>query len=210
MKLRHTLTALVLLALTVAMAAPARADQDDHHDRDRRDRQWQRDQRHDRDRRDRDHRDRDDRAVPYQRYDRNWYRRDDDRPFVRIVPPAVVVNPYRVYPWWSGGQRFSLGLYIGTALPFRWVAPPPVFAGAAYGAYGAVTLNLHPDDALVYVDGHYVGRVEDFDGPGRPLTLMAGRHAVYVQARGYQPMQFWIDVDAGQMIPYRGDLVRRW
>ncbi len=83
-----------------------------------------------------------------------------------------------------------------------------MFAGEPYASYGAVTFDLHPDDALVYVDGYYVGRVEDFRSTRQPLTLVAGQHDVLVQARGYEPMRFSIDVYAGRLIPYRGDLVR--
>jgi len=231
MNFRQTLAPVaVLAALALGTAVPARADTNQDHHRDRRqateraqpDRRAQARARAPQDRGARDdRRDHDVRSVPYQRYDRddryrgddrdNRYRGDDrhdDRPFIRIVPRAIVVNPYRSYPWWSDGRRFSVGLYIGTVAPFRWAAPPPVFAGEPYAAYGAVTFDLHPDDALVYVDGQYVGQVEDFRDADRPLTLVAGRHDVFVQARGYEPMQFSVDVLAGRLVPYRGDLVQ--
>ena len=38
------------------------------------------------------------------------------------------------------------------------------------------------------------------------LSLAPGRHHVEVQADGYVPMTFDVDVIAGQVVPYRGDL----
>ena len=65
---------------------------------------------------------------------------------------------------------------------------------------------VSPSDAEVFVDGEYVGQVRDFDGAGAPLNLMAGRHRVEVNAGGYEPLSFDIDVTPGQLVPYRGDL----
>ena len=72
--------------------------------------------------------------------------------------------------------------------------------------YGGVALEMGPYDADVFVDGNYAGKVEDFDGTSQPLTLVAGTHRIEVQAPGYAPLIFDVTVQAGQVIPYRGDL----
>ena len=42
--------------------------------------------------------------------------------------------------------------------------------------------------------------------PGRPLTLGVGRHHISVQAPGYRPLDFDVNIAPGQVLPYRGDL----
>ena len=67
-------------------------------------------------------------------------------------------------------------------------------------------LRVDPTDAAVFIDGEYVGCVNDFGPYDAPLTLPAGYHNVELRARGWQPMRFDITVLAGQVIPYRGTL----
>jgi hypothetical protein len=83
-----------------------------------------------------------------------------------------------------------------------------VSAAPGSAAYGGVSLEISPADATVEVDGSYAGVVGDFSDPSRPLSLAAGRHHVQLQAPGYAPMGLDVDVVAGQVIPYRGDLQR--
>jgi hypothetical protein len=81
-----------------------------------------------------------------------------------------------------------------------------VSAAPGSAAYGGVSLEISPAEATVEVDGSYAGVVGDFSDPSRPLSLVAGRHHVQLQAPGYAPMGLDVDVVAGQVIPYRGDL----
>jgi hypothetical protein len=81
-----------------------------------------------------------------------------------------------------------------------------VTAAPGSTAYGGVSLEISPASATVDVDGNYAGVVGDFSDPSRPLSLVAGRHHVELQAPGYAPMGFDVDVVAGQVIPYRGEL----
>ena len=46
----------------------------------------------------------------------------------------------------------------------------------------------------------------DFDGAQQPLTLTSGQHEIEVQAAGFEPMRINVEIQAGQVIPYRGDL----
>ena len=86
--------------------------------------------------------------------------------------------------------------------------PGNVTAAPGYEAYGGVSFDLSPSDATVHVDGSQVGLVRDFSDPSRPLSLSAGPHRVELQAPGYVPMIFDVDIVAGQVIPYRGELRR--
>jgi hypothetical protein len=116
--------------------------------------------------------------------------------------------------------RFSIGfgIYAGYPVPYTYSYPYPievygyraprerviVSPGSPY--YGGIALEMTPYDADVFVDGEYAGRVEDFDGATQPLTLTAGMHEIEVQAPGYEPMRMNVEIHAGQVIPYRGDL----
>jgi hypothetical protein len=108
------------------------------------------------------------------------------------------------YPIQVYGYRAPVApVYINAAPGYTNAAP--VYLNAA-PVYGGIALEMSPYDADVYVDGTYAGRVEDFDGSKQPLTLVPGTHRVEVQAPGFVPLTFDVAVQAGQIIPYRGDL----
>jgi hypothetical protein len=123
---------------------------------------------------------------------------------------------YRPYVY---RPRLSIGFGIFAGYPapytYRYAYPirvygyrapvAPVYLGSA-PIYGGVALEMSPYDADVYVDGTLAGRVEDFDGSTQPLTLVPGTHRIEVQADGFVPLTFDVAVQAGQVIPYRGDL----
>ena len=124
---------------------------------------------------------------------------------------------YYSRPWYAFRPWFNIGVgvWAGYAVPFPTYGYQPYYGygssgyiGVAQGvsSYGAVSFELQPSDAELYVDGNYVGRVGDFSPSYPPLTLTAGRHRVEVQAQGYAPLIFDVDVTPGRVIPYRGDL----
>ena len=165
------------------------------------------------------------RQTDSRRYDgrRDDNRRYESRPYTyaprywpRVYAPRSYYRPYTFRP------RFSIGfgIFSGYPVPYTYSYPYPIEV-YGYGAprarvmmtpgslsYGGVAFEITPYDADVFVDGEYVGRVEDFDGTTRPLTLTAGTHRIQVQAEGYEPMVVDVGVQPGQVIPYRGDLRR--
>ena len=116
--------------------------------------------------------------------------------------------------------RFSIGfgIFAGYPVPYTYSYASPIWVygyraprervfitpGSPY--YGGIALEMTPYDADVFVDGEYAGRVEDFDGTTQPLTLTPGTHRLEVQAPGYQPMTVDVGIQAGQVVPFRGDL----
>jgi len=74
---------------------------------------------------------------------------------------------------------------------------------------GGVSFEISPSDAAVFVDGTYVGTVDQFGPQTEPLRLMPGRHRIELRANGMQPMDFDASIVAGQVIPYRGTLQQR-
>ena len=70
---------------------------------------------------------------------------------------------------------------------------------------GYVRFDVKPKDAEVYADGYYAGLVDDFDGT-QLLILTPGTHHIELRARGYESVQFDVDVRPKATIDYRRSL----
>lgn len=140
--------------------------------------------------------------------------------------------PYWGYGWGSGwglGLGFSYydPFYFGwTGLPYYGYGYDPYYWGGYYGGYygggayyssgtayyqGSIKLKVRPRHAEVYVDGFYVGTVDDFDGVFQQLEVTADpngtlTHRIEIRAPGYQPVVFEVRLQPNQTITYRGDL----
>jgi PEGA domain len=122
-------------------------------------------------------------------------------------PPRHNARFSRPYFTFTPRVRLSIGLTIGHPVMYPvWYDPYPVYGRSLGSRYGGITFDMEPYDAAVFIDGDYVGIVDEFSPYEAPLTLRAGRHRVEIRARGFQPMDFDITVVAGQVIPYRGAL----
>jgi hypothetical protein len=146
--------------------------------------------------------------APYIRGRSEGYRSYNYRPSLR--GPSVVYRPY-AYTF-RPRLRIGFGVFLGYPVPYP-AYDPYLYAPAygypsvsGYGAYGGVSLEISPSNAAVIVDGQYLGIVYDFYDPGRPLSLAIGRHHISVQAPGYRPLDFDVNIVPGQVLPYRGDL----
>jgi PEGA domain-containing protein len=73
-------------------------------------------------------------------------------------------------------------------------------------ASGGISLEISPSTAEVFIDAQFVGRVADLGPTTQPLAITPGRHHVEVRASGYQTLSMDIDIVAGQVIPYQGQL----
>jgi hypothetical protein len=71
---------------------------------------------------------------------------------------------------------------------------------------GAVSFEITPSTAELFVDNVRVGTVGEFTSTTQPLGLPAGHHHIEIRATGYQSMSFDVDIIAGQVIPYQGSL----
>jgi len=155
------------------------------------------------------------------RYEPRYQPRYEPRYEPRYAPrygyaPRYYSRPYVFRP------RFSIGfgIFAGYAVPYSYSYPygvpvygyaapeGPVVVGPGSNIYGGIAFEITPYDADVYVDGIYAGHVSDFDGTTQPLTLAAGTHRIEIVAPGYQTLTFDVGVQPGQVIPYRGDLLR--
>jgi hypothetical protein len=85
------------------------------------------------------------------------------------------------------------------------VTPQAISAGPA--ADGWLRFETQPGSAQVFVDGNYVGIVDDFGLRGRPLELRTGSHHIELRATGYATLTFDVIIAANQVSRYRGDLM---
>jgi len=136
-------------------------------------------------------------------------------------------NPYFLY----GYGAFGLGyLYYD---PFWWGYGPfgygdggygdggygyggYGYGGYGYGGYGyygegrmgrgSLKLKVEPKDAEVYVDGYYMGTVDDFDGTFQRMELEIGAHRVEIRAPGFMSISFDVRIESSDTVTYRGEL----
>jgi hypothetical protein len=74
------------------------------------------------------------------------------------------------------------------------------------GPIGGVQLDVQPWHASVFVDGNYVGRVEQFKGYYQHLEVVAGPHQIVIVETGHQPLALDLIVVPGRTTTYRGTL----
>ena len=150
---------------------------------------------------------------------------------VRVVRPPVRVVPHRTYrPSVNLGFFYGRPGYFGSYLygnpfysygyPFYGYRPyyygNPRYGydspyGYGYGGYsgrpyGGVRIDLPQRDAEVFVDGYFVGTVDDFDGVLQQANLEAGPHRVEIRDRGYETITFDVNVEPGRTITYRASM----
>jgi hypothetical protein len=115
--------------------------------------------------------------------------------------------------------RLGYGFWVGYPVAYPYYYPYPVpypYPAPTYSgtinltpnASGGLSFDIAPPNASVFVDGQYVGTVNDFSPRMPPLWLVPGRHYVEVRSPGYEPLMFDVDVVAGQVIPYEGTMRR--
>ena len=153
-----------------------------------------------------------------------------DRFFRRGVVAGYPVYPYYPYPY-PYPYPYVYGQYGYPTAPEYY--PPQTYEtpqydmpqtyGGNYGAGGVsaglstyfmelgnqnqagFTFDVWPVTTEVFVDGVYVGIVQDFSA-GRALTVVPGTHRIDLQAAGFRTATFDVALTAGQIVPYQGEL----
>jgi hypothetical protein len=107
-------------------------------------------------------------------------------------------NPYWGYGGYGyGGYGYGYGYNYGYDRGDR-----------NYQGYGSLKLKVKPKDAEVYVDGYYVGQVNDFDGIFQHLDLDNGTHRIEIRAEGYQPLVRELQIEPGRTVTLENELRR--
>src|SRR5436305_1409172 len=111
-------------------------------------------------------------------------------------------------PWWYGAGAYGgYGYYGGYYDPWYGAYPDstPQVANT-YHDEGSLRLKIKPREAEVYVDGYYVGIVDDFDGIFQRLKIETGAHRVEIRAPGYEPLTFDVRISPDHSTTYQGEL----
>ncbi len=151
-----------------------------------------------------------------------------------ITSPPFSVAPFfysaRISPFYRSQFGLGLGFYgrpywsnFGYGFYDYY---PPMYDSYGYGAYdmpyalpyeppsppsaptGNLRLIIEPGTTQVFVDGYFVGSVEDFSGTFAELLLEAGPHHLELRAPGYETLTFDVRIEAQRTITYRGALKR--
>jgi len=138
-----------------------------------------------------------------------------DRGRTVIVQPRVNRYYYagpRNYAYGYGAFGLGYGYYDPFYYDSYYYGGPYGYGGGYRGAayayeFGRLRLDVRPRDAEVYIDGDYVGRVDDFDGRLQGLTLETGGYSVEIVAPGLEPLTFDVRITPGRTTTYRGDLL---
>src|SRR5262245_13787170 len=123
---------------------------------------------------------------------------------------------YAGYPCYYGGYYYG-GYGLGSAYYDPFYDP---WYGGYYSSYsysqgsgyssssdeGALRLKIKPRDAEVYVDGYFVGKVDDFDGMFQRLHIEPGPHRIEVRAAGYQTLEFEVKISPEHTTTYQGEM----
>lgn len=138
----------------------------------------------------------------------------------RFYGPAYYDRWARSYYRWSplGYAPWSLisgsmgianfnayGAYNAYGAPYAHYTPYAPWQASGYDV-GGVRLRIRPRDAQVFVDGHYAGIVDDFDGTFQSLRLEPGGHKIEIHMPGFEDLELDIHVQPGRTITLNEDL----
>jgi hypothetical protein len=122
--------------------------------------------------------------------------------------------PYSNYYWnygyyWSPWYYPSYGWYGGYG-PYGY-GPGYGYGGGyerRYDNAGAVRVMVEPRKTKVYVDDHYAGVADDFDGMFQRLDLSAGRHDITLRLDGYETHRVKVYVPVGNTLKIKYEMVK--
>jgi PEGA domain-containing protein len=116
------------------------------------------------------------------------------RPAVPRPPASHVV--YRPYYGYAYPPHYYNHFYWGFGWGYGWhpwfyypYAYPPYYGGYYYDDSASLRIQVKPNNAEVYVDGHYVGVVDSYDGMFQRLHLPPGDHAIEIYQEGFRSVR---------------------
>ncbi len=108
--------------------------------------------------------------------------------------------PYGIGSWGLGFYMWDPYWYPGYG-PYGWGGYGYV---GRYDETGALRIIVKPREAQVFVDGYYVGVVDEFDGIFQRLRLDTGPHRIEVRMEGFETLRYDVRVTYGHTITLRG------
>ncbi len=149
------------------------------------------------------------RGYGYHRYGlryRSWY-----------APHAHIHYPGYTHGHVYGSHFFAPGFSFGVGgSGYGYGGAGSFFPG--YGYYpstyhptdlhtGFLRLRVHPRLAQVFIDGYFVGVVNEFDGVFQRLRLEEGPHQVEIVHPDFEPLELDILIVPGEKVTFEGDLI---
>jgi len=108
-----------------------------------------------------------------------------------------------LFPWYYAPYPY----YSYPSYPYNYYPAPPAYSYVPPAPeVGYLHLEVEPRDAHVYVNGQYLGPVQQFAGGA--ATLAPGSYQVAVVAWGYRPFQQEVQIVVGQTSTTRVTLER--
>ena len=117
-----------------------------------------------------------------------------------VVRGGYYGAPYWGLGWgWGGpwGSYWYGGPYWGYPYPY-W--------GGYYDLGAELRLEVKPKQAQVFLDGYYVGIVDEFDGTFQRLKLDEGPHRIEIRMEGFETLRFDVRITWDHTIKLRGVL----
>ena len=105
---------------------------------------------------------------------------------------STMMGAYSADPWYGGSG--------GSSSSETWTPDSATDA--------TLRLKIKPSQAEVFVDGFFVGVVNDFDGMFQKLHIESGAHRIEVRAPGYETLDIDIRLTAGKTTVYQGELTK--
>lgn len=135
------------------------------------------------------------------------------------APSPFTATPSTYAPRYTSPSRDRSRLFVGFSPFFLGYVVPP--SSGSYGASlsaretpdsmtgqqgmsGSLYLDVEPRTAQVYVDGSYIGTVDDFTRTS--ATLSSGPHRIELRSAGYEALTIEVNIVAGHPTRYRGNL----
>jgi hypothetical protein len=102
--------------------------------------------------------------------------------------PGFYPGFYSPYFWggYGFGYGYGFGFGYGYGYGYGQYPYPPYYYGRYYDT-GSARLQVTPRNAQVYIDGYFVGVVDNFDGSLQRLNVEAGEHELQLYLEGYRP-----------------------
>ena len=115
---------------------------------------------------------------------------------VDVGPGTPSLPPYYLY----GVSLFWYDIGWGAS---PWIVPDVIDSRSDDGPeQGSLKLKVEPRHAKVYVDGYYVGSVDDFDGAFQKLRLTGGRHTVEIRAEGFETITLDVRITSEKTVTF--------
>ena len=108
-------------------------------------------------------------------------------------------------PYGYGYNPYGYGRYDGA---YGYGYNPYAYGGYADDYYtGSLRLKVKPRFGEVFVDGYYVGLVNDYDGIFQRLRLKEGPHHIEIHEPGFESLGFDVLILPRETITYEGYLI---